>query len=136
MDERCRVDGVDHVHAAGDVADFPVKQGGLACQQADTVAEHIAALVVAGHQPKAFRPVLRGKLLTGRGAEYLRNAAEGAAGYSRASGFQLWSPPTKVSGRYLSTWLAHLDAAGAEVAQPVAAGDVEVTVPLPAAPAR
>ena len=45
----CRVDGVDHVHAAGDAADFPVKQGGLACQQADTVAEHIAARVVAGH---------------------------------------------------------------------------------------
>ena len=131
VDDHCRVDGFDNVHAAGDAADFPVKQGGLACQQADVVAEDIAARAVAAPEPRPFRPVLRGKLLTGRGAAYLRNAADGAAGHSQASDFQLWSPPTKVSGRYLSTWLAHLDAAGAEVAQPVAEGDVEVTLPLP-----
>jgi sulfide:quinone oxidoreductase len=131
VDDHCRVDGADHVHAAGDAADFPVKQGGLACQQADAVAEDIAARVVAGLEAHPFRPVLRGKLLTGHGAHYLRNAAEGAAGYSRASDFQLWSPPTKVSGRYLSLWLAHLDAAGAEVAQPVSDGDVEITLPMP-----
>ena len=131
VDDHCRVSGIDNVHAAGDAADFPVKQGGLACQQADVVAEDIAARVVAGLEPQPFRPVLRGKLLTGHGAEYLRNAADGAAGHSRASGFQLWSPPTKVSGRYLSRWLAHLDAARAEVAQPVRDDGVEVALPLP-----
>ena len=31
------------MYAAGDGTDFPVKQGGLATQQADAAAEHIAA---------------------------------------------------------------------------------------------
>jgi len=35
---------VDRVYAAGDAADFPVKTGGLAAQQADAAAESIAAL--------------------------------------------------------------------------------------------
>src|SRR3954447_517856 len=36
-----RVADTEGVYAAGDVTDFPVKQGGLAAQQADAVAEHI-----------------------------------------------------------------------------------------------
>src|SRR4051794_1614701 len=38
IDHRGRVRGVRDVYAAGDGADFPVKQGGLACQQADAIA--------------------------------------------------------------------------------------------------
>ena len=43
VDEYGRVEGVADVYAAGDGTDFPVKQGGLATQQADAAAEHIAA---------------------------------------------------------------------------------------------
>ena len=39
VDEHGRVRGVDAVYAAGDGTTFPVKQGGLACQQADAIAE-------------------------------------------------------------------------------------------------
>ena len=48
-----RVDGTARLHdagpvyAAGDATDFPIKHGGLAAQQADAVAESIAALAGA-----------------------------------------------------------------------------------------
>ena len=43
VDEYGRVEGLADVYAAGDAIDFPVKQGGLAAQQADAVAAHVAA---------------------------------------------------------------------------------------------
>ena len=108
VDDRGRVRGLTDVYAAGDATDFPVKQGGLACQQADAIAEYLAAQAGAPIEPRPFRPVLRGKLLTGRGSHYLRHALAGGAGDGRASDFSLWFPPTKISGRYLSQWLPHL----------------------------
>jgi sulfide:quinone oxidoreductase len=38
-----RVTGAPDVYAAGDVTAFAVKQGGIACQQADAAAADIAA---------------------------------------------------------------------------------------------
>ena len=43
VDRHGRVQGVQDVYAAGDATHFPIKQGGLACQQADAAAESIAA---------------------------------------------------------------------------------------------
>src|SRR5687767_10848536 len=60
-----RVLGTDNVYAAGDGTAFPVKQGGLAAQQADAAAATIAAAAGAGGEPEPFAPVLRGLLLTG-----------------------------------------------------------------------
>jgi sulfide:quinone oxidoreductase len=109
VDERGRVRGLTDVYAAGDATNFPIKQGGLACQQADAIAEYLAAQAGAPVQPRPFRPVLRGKLLTGRGSRFLHHALAGGAGDARSSDFSLWYPPTKVSGRYLSQWLPRLD---------------------------
>ncbi len=39
VDEYGRVRGLDDVFAAGDITNFPVKQGGIATQQADAAAE-------------------------------------------------------------------------------------------------
>lgn len=50
---------------AGDATSFPIKQGGLAAQQADAVAEHVAARHGAPLEPSGFRPALRGLLLAG-----------------------------------------------------------------------
>src|SRR5438067_667561 len=41
VDEHSRVNGLDDVYAAGDGTNFPVKQGGIAAQQADAAAEVI-----------------------------------------------------------------------------------------------
>jgi sulfide:quinone oxidoreductase len=106
-DAHGRVPGVDDVFAAGDATTFPVKQGGLAAQQADAVAEAIAASVGADIDPQPFRPVLRGVLLTGGPARYLRADISGAAGDdSIVSGEALWWPPNKLCGRYLAPYLS------------------------------
>ena len=69
-----RVPGVADVFAAGDATTFPLKQGGLATQQADAAAEAIAAELGVAVEPAPFRPVLRGLLLTGGAPLYLRSA--------------------------------------------------------------
>ena len=100
-----RVPGVEAVWAAGDAIAFTVKQGGLAAQQADAAAESIAADAGAQLEPRPFRPVLRGMMLTGRGDAWMRREIttgdEGVV-VRRA----LWWPPTKIAGRYLSPYLA------------------------------
>jgi sulfide:quinone oxidoreductase len=100
VDEHGRVAG--NVFAAGDGANHPLKQGGLAAQQADAVAEAIAADLGAEIAPKPFRPVLRARLMTGGEPLYLR-ASEGKSEVSRRP---LWSPPGKLAGRYLAPLLA------------------------------
>jgi sulfide:quinone oxidoreductase len=97
------------VYAAGDVTAFAVKQGGLAAQQADAVAELIAAGAGAPVDPKPFRPVLRGLLLTGAEPSYLRaEITGGRGGASEAASDPLWWPPSKIAGRYLAPHLASL----------------------------
>ena len=59
------VQGIEDVYAAGDATTFPIKQGGLAAQQAVAAAEAIVARHGADLDPQPFRPVLRGMLLTG-----------------------------------------------------------------------
>jgi sulfide:quinone oxidoreductase len=106
IDEHARVRGLDHVYAAGDGTTFPIKQGGLATQQADAAAEHIAASVGAPVGPHPFHPVLRGRLLTGDESLSLQADVAGGAGEGETSLDYLWWPPHKVSGKYLPAWLA------------------------------
>jgi sulfide:quinone oxidoreductase len=113
IDERGRVPGLADVFAAGDGTTFPIKQGGIACQLADAIAEQLAARAGADVEPRPFRPVLRGRLLTGHGALYLEHAIPGGAGADPPSEVQLWSASHKVHGRYLSPWLDAMDRAPA-----------------------
>ncbi|HET8874542.1 MAG TPA: hypothetical protein VFM83_12735 [Gaiellaceae bacterium] len=103
-DQHGRVEGRDDVYAAGDITTFPLKQGGIATQQADAAAASIAALAGAPVRPRPFRPVLRGLLLTGlsprfMAASLLENSAE-------IDTEPLWWPPGKIVGRYLAPFLA------------------------------
>jgi sulfide:quinone oxidoreductase len=108
VDEFGRVKGLTDIYAAGDAVDFPIKQGGLAAQQADAVAEHVAARYGASLEPEPFRPALRGMLFTGTEPRYFRTGVPGAdADDPDAPGawHPLWWPPTKVAGRYLAPYL-------------------------------
>jgi sulfide:quinone oxidoreductase len=121
-DAHGRLVGLEGVYAAGDATDFPVKHGGLAAQQADAVAEAIAATVGIDIEPQPFRPVLRGVLLTGAAARYLRADISGRAGDdSTISSQPLWWPPNKLSGRYLAPYLSRQTGEAADVMPHVAA---------------
>ena len=128
VDEHGRVAGCDRVFAAGDVTDFPLKQGGLAAQQADAAADAILAAVGYPIVPRPFRPVLRGVLYTDHDPAYLRAPTPGAD--PEPQSFSLWWPPSKVAGRHLSPYLTIR--AGAPRAPEVrpSVGAVEVDVPL------
>ena len=107
VDSFARVAGVDDVYAAGDGTNFPLKQGGIACQQADVAAMHIAAAAGALVEPTPFRPVLRGRLMTGGRSRYMRRDLSGRLGDREESSDRvLWWPGTKVAGRYLAAFLA------------------------------
>lgn len=100
------VRGVEDVFAAGDATGFPVKQGGLAAQQADAAAEAIAALAGVELQAAPFRPVLRGLILTGGAPLYARAELSRAGDPSTLATEALWWPPGKIVGRYLGPFLA------------------------------
>ncbi len=133
VDDTCAVVGVRNVWAAGDGTSFPLKQGGIAAQQADAVAQAIAVHAgVPGLATVPFKPTLRGMLLTGSGTKWLRAAVAGGAGEAASivSEHALWWPPSKIAGRYLAPYLATLDAALASAAPAAGAGDVPVDVDL------
>jgi sulfide:quinone oxidoreductase len=111
VDAGGRVTGTEAVYAAGDCIAFPVKQGGLAAQEADAAAQSIAAAAGADVQPEPFRPVLRGVLFTGAEREYLRTEMDGGEG-AQVEAHTLWWPPAKVAGRYLAPALGTIDTAG------------------------
>ena len=112
IDAHGRVAGVEHVFAAGDGTNFPVKQGGIACQQADAVAEVIARAAGAALEPRSFRPVLRGQLITGRESRFMRTDLSGREGDTAESSPEtLWWPPSKVAGRYLAPYLQQTEKA-------------------------
>jgi sulfide:quinone oxidoreductase len=94
------------VFAVGDGAAGPYKQGGLAAQQADAVAEEIAWRAGAEHPPRPYRPVMRALLRTIHGPRYMRAEPPGGAGSAEVSEQCLWWPPSKVAARWLTPWLA------------------------------
>lgn len=112
VDVHCRVPTLERVYAAGDATDFPVKQGGIAAQQADTAAEAIAALAGAPVNPKPFHPIVHGVLLGGDKPLYLSAHITGGHGSSSEVGeTPTWSPPTKIAAKYLAPYLESRDRA-------------------------
>jgi sulfide:quinone oxidoreductase len=107
IDEHGRVEGLEHVYAAGDATNFPFKQGGLAAQQADAAAEAMLAELGLPITPRAFDPVIRGVLFTNREPAYLQAPlADGGDAPSDPRAYSFWWPPSKIAGRYLSPYLA------------------------------
>ena len=105
VDEHQRVAGSPGVYAAGDLTTFPFKQGGIATQQADAAVEAILAQLGFPIEPRPFRPVLQGVLLSDREPTYMR-ATVGGAEPPAPRTVSLWWPPSKIAGRYLSPYLA------------------------------
>jgi sulfide:quinone oxidoreductase len=145
VDSHGRVRTLQDVYAAGDVTAFPLKQGGLAAQQADAVAETIAAELGIPISPQPFKPVLRGLLITDGAPLYLRCEPQRlgrrtsvaieatplrrtSAAASMASEQPLWWPPAKIAGRYLAPFLATARP------EPLSMDLLNDRVPVPGAP--
>jgi sulfide:quinone oxidoreductase len=110
VDEHCRVRGVERIYAAGDVTDFPIKMGGIGSQQADTVAQSIAALAGVSVTPERFDPTIHGMLLTAAEPRYLTaHISAGAAFGSQITDEPTWSPPSKIAAKYLAPYLQEQD---------------------------
>jgi sulfide:quinone oxidoreductase len=101
-----RVQGLDDVYAAGDVTTFPVKQGGLASQQSDAIAEVIAASIEPDLDPRPFDPVLRGVLWTGQENKYLFGHL--APGHGEPSILADEPPWPEQDGKIISRYLSYL----------------------------
>ena len=125
-DAHGRVPGTVDVYAAGDSTQFPLKQGGIATQQADAVAAAIAADVGANVESPPVRPVIRGLLLTGFVPRYLRS--ETGTGRSVVDTEPLWWPPAKIVGRYLTPFLAAQLGLAPSLSEASRAAAVEVEV--------
>ncbi len=113
VDAHGRVGGMQHVFAIGDVTNFPVKQGGIATQQADVVAEAIAAELGCDAAAAPFDPILRGVLWTGAQPLYLSNYLGGGRGEtSTATDEAPWNDDEqgKLVGRYLTPFFAEMRA--------------------------
>jgi sulfide:quinone oxidoreductase len=70
VDEYGGVVGLERAYAAGDVSSLFLKQGAFSTQQADTVAEAIAAAVGVGVEPRAAGPQMQAVLWTAQGPRY------------------------------------------------------------------
>jgi sulfide:quinone oxidoreductase len=110
VDPYCRIPDVEHVYAAGDATDFPIKQGGIGSQQADVAAQSIAALAGASVTPERFNPVIHGMLLTNEEPRYLTAHIVGGHGFSsEITDTPTWSPPNKIAAKYLAPYLEERD---------------------------
>lgn len=115
VDDHSRIPGMADAFAVGDVTGFPVKQGGIATQQADVAAEAIAADLGAEVEAKPLDPVLRGVLWTGAKPRYLFGWLGGGHGEtSVASERPPWpiDNPSKLIGHYLTPFLTQFESNG------------------------
>lgn len=106
---RGRVDGLQDVYAAGDMTSWPVKQGGLAAQQADIIAAIIAQHAGANPPPPAtmtLRAQLFGTVEPCFLEATLDHRGEPVPGGSRLYTEAPWSPGGTLFGRHLSPWMA------------------------------
>jgi sulfide:quinone oxidoreductase len=104
-----RVEGLANVYAAGDMTAYPVKQGGIAAQQADVIAQTIAGELGAPVKELRNTMILRARLLDGEGALVLRTELDplgrptGATIERRES---RQAGDLKVFGTYLTPYLS------------------------------
>lgn len=123
VDPYGRVLAVEDIYAAGDATNFPVKHGGIAAQQADAVAESIAAAAGAPVTPERFHPVIRGMLLTDQEPVYLSARLTGGGSFSsQVAETPTWSPAAKIAARYLAPYLDRQDRETGEIHMAPAVG--------------
>lgn len=114
IDSRCAVHGLDHVFAAGNLTDTPVKHTGLSADQGVVAAHAIAALAGAEVEQRQPRPALHVMLLGAERPLYIRSQMLGEHGVDLEFSYEpLWQPAQMLHSEYLGPVLMELDAARA-----------------------
>jgi sulfide:quinone oxidoreductase len=112
VDDFGRVLGAEGVYAAGDATDFPVKQGGLAAEEADVAVTSLLADVGFPVETRPLDPVLRGRFDGPIPRRFMRRALDDAhARPADLATAPLWWPGAKLYGRRLAPFLAALSSA-------------------------
>lgn len=107
----------DAIYAAGDITDFPIKQGSIAAQQADAVICSLAARFGREREPRPFKPRLHAILLSDRGTTFIRASDDGGPHRGAdVSDEPLWEDAEKIFSRHLSQRMRRLRAAGTKLA--------------------
>lgn len=105
-----RVDELADVYAAGDMTSFPVKQGGLAAQQADAIAAVIALRAGGAPAMPPLTSVLRTQLFGAPEPLFLEATLDlqgrPIEGSSQLYSEPPWWPPATVVGRHVTPWMA------------------------------
>jgi sulfide:quinone oxidoreductase len=110
VDEFAKVSGMaEHVFAAGDATNLPLKHGGLGAQQADVAAAGIAAMAGVDVTPEPLRPVVRVVLHTGAEPLYITARLDGDAVESEVTTEAAWPADEKVAAEELGPFLASLE---------------------------
>jgi sulfide:quinone oxidoreductase len=104
-DGQMQVEGLEDVWAAGDATALPIKQGGLAAQQADIAASAIAARAGADVEVERYRPVLRAALITGDTPEFMEAPVGDPDAGLASVGSVAWAARTKLSASHLGPYL-------------------------------
>lgn len=106
---RCAPDGsveaAPGVRVVGDAGDFPIKRGGVACQQADSVAAAIARRLGASVDDLPFMPAMPEWVWDGADGWLARGGDRQLAEGSPPSA---WWPVPKTAGRFLAPFLHEL----------------------------
>jgi sulfide:quinone oxidoreductase len=111
-DSTGRVQGLASVYAAGDMTTFPIKQGGIAAQQADRVAQAILIGAGARITPRRIRSVLQARLIGGERPLFLRAELD-EHGRATSAVLTRTAPSegvvdNKLAARYLTPYLQEL----------------------------
>jgi sulfide:quinone oxidoreductase len=97
--------GVPHAYGAGDATTVPVKQGGIAAQQAEVAARRIAQAAGADVVAGPLRAALRAHPAAGPVATWFRTPIGARRAAPAAASEPLWWPPAKVAMPYLGAYL-------------------------------
>jgi sulfide:quinone oxidoreductase len=110
VDDFAKVPGMaEHVFAAGDATNLPLKHGGLGAQQADVAAAGIAAMAGAAVDPEPLRPIVRAVLHTGAQPLYITARIDGDRVESEVTTEAAWPADEKVAAEELGPFLDSLE---------------------------
>jgi sulfide:quinone oxidoreductase len=126
VDEYGRVRGTTGIWAAGEVTSFPVREAGIAAQQARVVASAIAAEAGVGITPSPFRPTLRGSVDAASGRHEGSHHNGNGNGNGNGGAPLLWWPPEQLAGEHLGPHVGRKLALGAPATDRSIAVSVEL----------